>query len=51
MICALNRRPVPQADTNIPLFDRRRNTNAAFPYVPELRRGSPARSMRFDKIE
>jgi hypothetical protein len=31
--------------------DRRSNTNAAFPYVPELRRGSPVRGVRFDKIE
>jgi hypothetical protein len=31
--------------------DRRSNTNAAFPYVPELRRDSPARGVRFDKIE
>ena len=31
--------------------DRRCNTNAAFPYVPELRRGSPARAVRFDKID
>jgi hypothetical protein len=31
--------------------DRRSNTNAAFPYVPELRRGSPARAVRFDKMD
>lgn len=30
--------------------DRRSNTNAAFPYVPELRRGGTQRAVRFDKI-
>lgn len=31
--------------------DKRCNTNAAFPYVPELRRGSSARAVRFDKMD
>ena len=31
--------------------DRRSNTNAAFPYVPELRRDGKARAVRFDKIK
>ena len=31
--------------------DKRCNTNAAFPYVPELRRDSPARAVRFDQID
>jgi hypothetical protein len=31
--------------------DRRSNTNAAFPYVPELRRGSPAKAVRLDQMK
>jgi hypothetical protein len=31
--------------------DRRSNTNAAFPYVSELRRDGKARAVRFDKID
>jgi hypothetical protein len=31
--------------------DRRCNTNAAFPYVPELRRDGTARAVRFDRIQ
>lgn len=31
--------------------DRRSNTNAAFPYIPELRRGGTARAVRLDQMK
>ena len=31
--------------------DRRSNTNAAFPYVPELRRGGTAKAVRLDQMK